>query len=142
MHNLANFSNNCFWPISLKKIVALTSGFLPSKLITFPNPKRSCSTSIPTCRFEVSEGANPGEGTCAFANSEVVFTGGVVAVLGLENVSLPFLLQASRSSSKNELLVFSGLAVKSSYKYRASTSSKKRLGSQLISVPNLKREVA
>ena len=39
-------------------------------------------------------------------------------------------------------LLAAGLAVKSSSRYLASISSRKRLGSQLISVPNLKREVA
>src|ERR1700743_115870 len=91
--NLANFNNNCFCPISLKKIVAFISGLLPSKQITLPKPKRSCSTSIPTCRFDVSDGAKPGDGTCALANIEVVF---MVAGLGFEKVSSRLLLQALR----------------------------------------------
>src|ERR1700744_4873862 len=86
--NFANFKSSCFCPISLKKIVALTSGLFPSKLITFPKPKRSCSTSMPTCRFEVSDGAKFGDGTCALANMAVVLTG---CGFGFEKVSL-FLL--------------------------------------------------
>ena len=142
MLSFANFNKSCFCPISLKKIVAFTSGLFPSRLITFPKPKRSCSTSMPTCKLDVSEGAKPGEGTCALASIAVVLTTGA---LGFENASvclLLLLLQAARSSSNNALPVLTGLAVKSSSRYRASISSKNRLGSQLISVPNLKREVA
>ena len=108
--SFANFKRSCFWPISLKKIVAFISGLLPSRLSTLPKPKRSCSTSIPTCRFEVSEGAKPGVGMCALASIEVVLaTGG----FGFEKVSLR-LVQALRSSSKNALPAAACFAVKSS----------------------------
>ena len=60
--SLANFNRSCFCPISLKKIVAFISGLLPSMAITFPNPNRSCSTSIPICKLEVSDGAKLIEG--------------------------------------------------------------------------------
>ena len=136
--SLANFSKSCFWPISLKKIVAFTSGRLPSRLKTLPNPNRSCSTSIPTWRFVVSEGAKPGVGTCAFAKTDVVLTGGA---FGFEKVS-PLPLHAARSSSKNGFAPAAGLAVKSSSRYLGSISSRNRLGSQLMSVPNLNLDVA
>src|ERR1700722_20495540 len=84
IRSLANFNKSCFWPISLKKIVAFMSGLLPSRLSTLPKPKRSCSTSIPTRRFEVSEGAKPGVGTWAFASIDVVLA---TVGLGFEKVS-------------------------------------------------------
>ena len=48
IRSFANLSKSCFCPNSLKNIVAFMSGLFPSRLITFPKPKRSCSTSIPT----------------------------------------------------------------------------------------------
>jgi hypothetical protein len=96
--SLANFKSSCFCPISLKNIVALISGLLPSRVSTLPKPKRSCSTCMPTCRFDVSEGLKSGDGTCALANIDVVLTGGAVAAFGFEKVSF-LRLQALRSSS-------------------------------------------
>src|SRR5690606_8363444 len=130
MRNLANLSNNCFCPNSLKKIVALTSDLLPSRLMTLPNPKRSCSTSIPTCRLLVSDGAKPGVGTCALGNMDVVRTG---LGLGLEKVS--FCCHAMRSEENPSSAGVALRPLKSISKYDGCSSSKKRLGSQLLSVP-------
>ena len=44
----AKRSRSCFWPTPVKSTVAFVLGPVPSRLITFPFPKRSCSTSIPT----------------------------------------------------------------------------------------------
>jgi hypothetical protein len=76
------------------------SGLLPSNCSTLPKPKRSCSTSMPVCNLDVSDGAKPGVGTCALANIEVVFGGADgVGAFGFENVS-DLRLQAARSSSR------------------------------------------
>src|SRR5690606_36270977 len=138
--SFANLSNNCFCPNSLKKIVAFISGRLPSRLTTFPKPNRSCSTSIPTCKEEVSEGAKPAVGTCALGNMVVVLT---TFGLGFENDSLSFCFQATRSDWKLALVSNPPLRVlKSSSKQAGLSSSKKRLGSQLLSVPQRYRDVA
>src|SRR5690606_13709256 len=122
----------------LKKIVALASFFAPSTCITLPKPKRSCSTSMPTCRLLVSDGANPGVGLCALGNSVRVL--GATFGLGLVNISrCP---HADRSSTKDAPLSGTGRGLKSSSKYAGFNSSRKRLGSQLLSVPQRYREVA
>ena len=76
------------------------SGLVPSMCTTFPNPKRSCSTSMPTCKPLVSEGLKPSLGTCALGKIDFVLKLGVVAGLGLEKLS--FCFQLFRSSSKND----------------------------------------
>ena len=62
------------------------------------------------------------------------------ALFGVANYRAVVYLQAI--IDLGTCLLVAGLAVKSSSRYRASISSRKRLGSQLIKVPNLKREVA
>src|SRR5690606_17164635 len=139
--SFANLSNNCFCPNSLKKIVALRSGRLPSILTTLPNPNRSCSTSIPTCKLEVSEGAKPADGTCALGKIEVIFC--LTIGFGLENVSVCCCRQTLRSFVKEEVSeLCCCCGRKSRSKYCGSSSSMKRLGSQLFSVPHWYREVA
>src|SRR5690606_34793651 len=114
------------------------SGLLPSTSTTLPKPKRSCSTSIPTCKPLVSEGANPAVGVWAFGKMEVVLTS---LGLGLEKVS--FCCQAILSELNPILSSAIGtLGLKSSSRHEGFSSSKKRLGSQLLSVPHLYREVA
>lgn len=130
MRNLANLSNNCFCPNSLKKIVALMSGLFPSKLITLPNPKRSCSTSIPTCKWLVSDGSNPGEGTCALGNMDVVRTG-----LGLGLVNASFCCQAIRSEENASSDTAAVRTLKSISKYDGCSSSKKATGFTVIERP-------
>jgi hypothetical protein len=58
--SFANFNSNCFCPACSKITVAFVFGKLPSSWATFPFPKRSCCTVIPTCKFfrcELSSGA-------------------------------------------------------------------------------------
>src|SRR5690606_24397167 len=93
--SLANLSNNYFCPKSLKKIVAFIYDLFHSKFITSPNPKRKCSTSIPTCKVDVFEGSNPADGTCALGKIEVVL---ITFSFGFEKESsCPFRCQFKRS---------------------------------------------
>src|SRR5690606_23170910 len=141
--SFANLSNNCFCPNSLKKIVAFTSGLFPSRLITLPNPKRSCSTSIPTCRPDVSDGAKSALGLCALGKIEVVFT---TFGFGFENTSPPVLFSlrchCTLSEPKSSSIIAPPRGLKSRSRQLGFNSSKNLLGSRLFKVPQRYRDVA
>src|SRR5690606_38796058 len=100
--------------------------------------------SCPTCKLEVSSGANPAVGTCAFANNEVVLILLMLAGFGLEKTSPPLssvlLFHCIRSFSKAG--AEEDLLEKSNSRNLGSISSKNLDGSQFIKVPNLNRDVA